>query len=246
LIYNNVEDALGAIPFDNAILIPQQDGIFLVQQAIPQKLTLSFPNSSFVLHLPTGGLTSYFSSYGPTNDMYLKPAISAPGSNILSTWPIALGSYAIESGTSMATPYVAGASALLLQVRGKTPEIAKAARSIFENTAVPVKQTISKTSLLETASHQGAGLIQVYDAIKNTGSIFPAELLLNDTARPRGVYKLSIKNSGKRSVTYRLSHVPAGTANTISGIECNREPREYCGYTTTDVYMRSRACSTCV
>jgi subtilisin family serine protease len=150
--------------------------------------------------------------------MYLKPQLAAPGGKIISTYPVKLGSYRIETGTSAAAPFVAGAAALLLQVRGKTPEVAKSAATIFQNAAAPTK--FSKTSnLLETAAHQGAGLIQVYDAIKNVGIMTPSELLLNDTAYFKKSHKLTIKNNGRSIVTYELAHLPAGTANTIKGIE---------------------------
>ncbi|CAE6473946.1 unnamed protein product [Rhizoctonia solani] len=221
LVYDNQDQSLGVIstdPYPGA-LITQEDGLFLLQKAIPQKYTISFPNTPFASARPSGGLMSSFSTYGPSYDMYLKPTISAPGGSILSTIPLALGSWGIKSGTSMATPFAAGSYALLLQAKGKKAVTAKRARTYFQNTATPVKQTATYTSLIESASHQGAGLINVYDAIKNLGSLTPSELLLNDTANFKGVHTLSIRNDGKTPVTYIFTHVPAGTATTIRGIE---------------------------
>lgn len=57
-----------------------------------------------------------FSSGGPTPmSLQLKPDVAAPGQNVLSSVPDRSGSWAIFSGTSMASPHVAGAAALLKQ-----------------------------------------------------------------------------------------------------------------------------------
>jgi subtilisin family serine protease len=56
------------------------------------------------------GRMSWFSSWDPTLDARMKSGISAPGGDILSTWPVSGGSWAIHSGTSMATPYVSDAT----------------------------------------------------------------------------------------------------------------------------------------
>ena len=76
--------------------------------------------SSGIRELQTnrGGVMASFSSAGPTDfEHRLKPDVSAPGLDVLSsTPPLTTGStFSVFAGTSMATPHVAGAAALLLQ-----------------------------------------------------------------------------------------------------------------------------------
>lgn len=98
---------------------------------------------------------SFFSSRGPTGDGRLKPDIVAPGERIESAIPI--GAIDAKDGTSMATPHVSGAAALLMarhrELRGQPARI----KSILCSNA---------TDLGRDRSFQGHGMVDVLRAIQ--------------------------------------------------------------------------------
>ncbi|RLE67967.1 MAG: hypothetical protein DRJ43_06405, partial [Thermoprotei archaeon] len=109
-----------------------------------------------------------FSSRGPTLDLRLKPEVVAPGVYIRSAYPLTgawgLGA-AVMSGTSMATPHVAGIAALLLEAfPSMSPDDVK---SLIASTAVPLRSTIFDV---------GAGLANAYSAITALAYLRPAIL----------------------------------------------------------------------
>ena len=99
-----------------------------------------------------------FSSGGPSPiSLELKPDVSAPGVNVLSSVPDRDGSWAIFSGTSMASPHVAGAAALLKQ-RHPAWTVAQI-KSALALTGRPVHASGSTTEVATT--REGGGLIDL-------------------------------------------------------------------------------------
>ncbi|KAK1224337.1 hypothetical protein PQX77_012766 [Marasmius sp. AFHP31] len=202
----------------SASLISTADGQFLSQQFFAKKkVTVTFPKGGRLVDFeqPTGGLVSDFTSYGPSFDLLFKPSIAAHGGQVLSTYPLSKGGFAILPGTSMSTPYMAGCAALYLQARGKRPEVAKQARDFFESTSVVIPASSQRGALPQTTIQQGAGMVDAFAAVTTQTFVSPGELLLNDTRNFKGAQTFTIKNLGSTPKKYLLRHQPASTAITI-------------------------------
>ena len=152
----------------------------------------------------------------------IRPDICAPGDNILSASNTDNEWYVWLSGTSMATPCVAGAIALLLEAKPSlTPaEICEA----LETTAVKVGGATSKNN------KTGSGRIDVYEALLTIADIPLTAPVLTATAAGTSSINLSWTKAGAESYTvYRdgstiASNVTA-TTYTDSGLEAETQ---YC------------------
>ena len=149
------------------------------------------------------GSLAVFSSYGPRRgDGAVKPEILAPGSDTISGSGI-MGAqagtegYMNAQGTSMATPLVAGAAALVKQ-----------ADPSLDRTQIRAKLMASAQELPLSVFQQGAGLLNIPAAIAQTVTTTPTQLNLGTMPIPypdEQTATLTYHNDSDHDVTYDLS-----------------------------------------
>ena len=161
---------------------------------------------------------SAFSSWGVTPDLRLKPEVSAPGGNIYSAVPG--GIYEFKSGTSMATPQMAGVSALVLQrvendplfASMSTREKVDVVQNLIMGTAAPIVDPLQDTGAPYSPRKQGSGLANVLAA--TTSSVYPTVVGAPERSRPKADlgdgtkgwhFDVTLHNLSGAEATYELS-----------------------------------------
>ena len=166
-----------------SVFISNKDGEYLKKLLIdnPQQQINITPVHS--IKNPKGEQMSEFSSWGITPDLRLKPDIAGVGGQIYST--INEDKYTMMSGTSMATPQVAGASALVMQRLYKDGWLKRTADGkpdpiqeyltvlVMMNTATPIedKEVKGASASLYTPKQQGAGLVNLENVVKTNATV---------------------------------------------------------------------------
>jgi minor extracellular serine protease Vpr len=214
VLYNNVSGAFsptvaGTPPITIPVVaITDTDGALIDGRLADGPVTLTWTDELILAINPNGDLISSFSSYGLSPDLTLKPDLGAPGGLIRSTYPLELGGYATVSGTSMSSPHVAGAAALLLEARPGTP--AHAVRGLLQSTAEPkVWWGNPGLGFLDNVHRQGAGMIDIPAAVAATTVIEPSKLSLGESEAGPSIVELWIHNHDEEDASYVLGHTPA-------------------------------------
>lgn len=223
VLYNNVAGRVnptvaGTPPITIPVVaITSADGVTINDRIAAGPTTLTWTNQVGSFLSTTGNLISSFSSYGLAPDLSLKPDIGAPGGSIRSTIPLEQGGYGSISGTSMASPHVAGAVALLLEAR---PTIkALDVRHWLQNSADP-HLWFGNPSLgfLDNVHRQGAGMLRIDEAVLADVVATPGKIALGEVdngATVEALIRVRLNKSPLRStpypsrVKYTLGHVPA-------------------------------------
>ena len=231
IIYNNEEGELpnmqvnGLLPM---IIISKEDGKIL-RNLEDKKISISEDFTGF-LENALGGQMSSFSSLGVAPDLSLKPEITAPGGNVYSTLPG--GAFGNMNGTSMASPHMAGAAAIMKQyVNTRFANLTATEKQALINqlmmcTAVPVNDP---DGVLYTPRKQGAGLAKIYNAI-HTGAYLTVEgcerpkAELKDNINGTYSFTFTIHNISDSALSYDVSAVPlTAKAETLYGYRCVSE-----------------------
>ena len=214
VVYNNV--SVGSLIAMNlttqdmpAAFISQADGQAML--AAPEhKLTIA---EGQVLPQSTIYEASEFSAWGVSPDLRLKPEIAAPGGEVFSSIPG--GAYEQSSGTSMATPQMAGVSTIVLQRVQSDPlfasmsarQKADVVQNLIMGTARPLTDAAQMTGALYSPRKQGAGLVDALAA--TTSSVYPTVVGAPEQSRPKADLGDGTKGWHFDVTLHNLSGVPA-------------------------------------
>lgn len=185
-----------------------------------QGLVVRFGTRSYL------GTVADFSSMGPTEDFHFKPEVAAPGVTVNSTFPG--GEYAKLDGTSMASPAVAGAVALVKSAHPEwTPETVKL---VLMNTADILRNWQNDEGITWTL--QGAGRVDVPAALDTPAvagvttsdgqtSAQTGAVLVNDNGISSAT-TVNVRNLSGKSITFTSSF--AWTMDERDGVDVKLSP----------------------
>ncbi len=160
--------------------------------------------------------TSSFSSWGATPELKLKPEVAAPGGDVYST--ITKGQYGYKSGTSMATPHIAGISAMVKERIASDSrfdalsdsEKADVVTQLVMSTAVPV--TDEGSEVYSSPRKQGSGLVNAKAALSS--EVFAQVIGAENDSRPKAElgssaegawdFEIQLRNLGAEAHAFKV------------------------------------------
>lgn len=203
---------------------PSHDALRPAIEAGTLVLTIgpSLANSSFVSVPEIGDTLNAGSSRGVHGSLgIVKPDVAAPGTGIASAASGHLTEPSIKSGTSMATPHVAGIAALVKQAHpGWTPQQVKA--SVMNTATHDVWTGENRTGTAYGPERVGSGRVDALDAVGNTTLAYASEnpdlVSVSFGVVPVGEKTVKIRktvnvvNTGSKNVKYSTAFTTSSSA----------------------------------
>src|SRR6266540_2818909 len=191
--------------------------------------TVTDPPSFYAASYTVGALNTgtdtiaFFSSRGPVTidgSGRIKPDITAPGTGTRSAWNSCDSCYGFADGTSMATPHIAGAMALLWSAIPSLQNQIDASRAALNDTAVQMASTLCGTAGPPNNVY-GWGQVDILAAVTSgtpTPTPTPVPITLSAAGRKvGGINTVRLTWSGATSTNinvYRDGNVIATVPNT--------------------------------
>lgn len=215
LVFNNVDGApivMGGDPVDLAgAMISLAEGSTIYGAMTGGDMPEGVFDAANMVEFPEDDDTlATFSSRGPNGgSSSFKPDVSAPGVAISSAAARSGDAASSLSGTSMATPHVAGAAAVLVQ---KFPQLKPSAiKALLQNSSHPANVAGPGSNTPYPLTLQGTGVINVGEAAKLTSYIQPGAISfgrINEDRDSRVFELVMLKNMSGSSRSYNVTHVP--------------------------------------
>lgn len=168
---------------------------------------------------PGSVVMSGFSSWGPTDDGRIKPDISAKGVNMYSS--VGVSGYSNYSGTSMASPSVAGSILLLQQHYNNTfgeYMLSATLRGLALHTADEAGTTPGPDYRF------GWGLLNVEKAADVISKMGTSSTIIEEELEPGDVYTFTVQAAGSQDLEVSLTWTDVPGERLPAGPESNDDP----------------------
>ncbi len=219
ILYYSEDDGDHLKPIDLALDIP-----VLTMSRLDALQLIGLPNGTIrfkgddlkqnvVIQNPSQGNMSSFTSWGTTPSLDFMPEITGPGSEIYST--LNDNQYGMMSGTSMASPHIAGGAALALErVEKELSSLTGRdkmtfAKNLLMSTARPLVDDSVSENIEVSPRHQGAGMMDLLAATTTPAIVTSAATGLSKVnlreISDETTFTINVQNFSDQAVTYHLS-----------------------------------------